>query len=95
MREGTCLGKLLIEKMKSIGGHIEFCKVTVHGYTSGVDDKGVLRFVGFYTDENGDEIKIDPEIDFLDRKKFYDKNGREIDEPRIVLPTNVIYGPNT
>ena len=95
IKEGMCKGEILVEKMKDIGGHMEFCGIVVHGYTSGADERGVIRFHGFYTDKNEKEIKINHDIDFLDREKFYNRDGLEIDEPRIVLPVNIIHGPNT
>lgn len=46
--------------------------------------------------EDGKEIKEDnnQKIDFLDRFKFYNKDGKEVEEPKVYHTVNVIYGPS-
>ncbi len=91
-----CRGELFIQRMKDIRGTMKHYGVEVHGFVSEEDEKGVIRSLGFYTDKDGNPIPSDDKnFDVFTKDQFFDKDGNEISEPRIVLPCNVIYGPNT
>lgn len=89
------LGQVFLDKMKYMCGHMEYCGTKVGSFVSGDDEDGVIRHPGIWLDENGVQIKDDNKISIFDKKKFFNKYGVEIDEPRIVFPCNVIYGPQT
>jgi hypothetical protein len=77
------------------GLDVFYCEEQVFAYDNQIDEDGVIRSDSVFFNKDGKPIKTNYDIDFLDRWKCFNKNGREVDEPRYIETCNVIYGPST